>query len=99
MKLDDKVMLGWLYGRTGQKGNRHLSGCLGAAQIMLFKNDHADDDNAWGSSSRTAPIGPRRAPRRAKAGKRISGPKRSRRPPAGRNASSPRPSCPSMTLC
>ncbi len=47
MQLDDKVLLGRLYERTSQKGNRYFSGRLGAARVMLFKDDHADDDNVW----------------------------------------------------
>ncbi len=47
MQLDDKVLLGRLYERTSQKGNRYFSGRLGAARIMLFKDDYADDDNVW----------------------------------------------------
>ncbi len=38
MKLDEKVLLGRLYERTSQKGNRYFS---------LFKDDYADDDNVW----------------------------------------------------
>ena len=44
MQLDDKVLLGRLYERTSQKGNRYFSGRLGAARVMLFKDDYADDD-------------------------------------------------------
>jgi len=47
MQLDGKVLLGRLYERTSLKGNRYFSGRLGAARIMLFKDDHADDDNVW----------------------------------------------------
>ena len=47
MKLDEKVLLGRLYERTSQKGNRYFSGRLGAARVMLFKDDYADDDNVW----------------------------------------------------
>ncbi len=47
MLLDDKVLLGRLYERTSQKGNRHFSGRFGVARIMLFKDDYADDDNVW----------------------------------------------------
>ena len=47
MKLDEKVLLGRLYERTSQKGNRYFSGRLGAARIMLFRDDYADDDNVW----------------------------------------------------
>ncbi len=47
MQLDDKVLLGRLYERTSQKGNRYFSGRLGAARVMLFKDDYADDDNVW----------------------------------------------------
>ncbi len=43
MQLDDKVLLGRPYERTSQKGNRYFSGRLGAARIMLFKDDYADD--------------------------------------------------------
>ncbi len=47
MQLDDKVLLGRLYERTSQKGNRYFSGRLGPARVMLFKDDYADDDNVW----------------------------------------------------
>ncbi len=47
MQLDDKVLLGRLYERTSQKGNRYFSGRLGAARIMQFKDEYADDDNVW----------------------------------------------------
>ncbi len=47
MQLVDKVLLGRLYERTSQKGNRYFSGRLGAARVMLFKDDYADDDNVW----------------------------------------------------
>ncbi len=47
MQLDNKVLLGRLYERTSQKGNRYFSGRPGAARVMLFKDDHADDDNVW----------------------------------------------------
>ena len=47
MQLDDKVLLGRLYERTSQKGNRYFSGRFGAARIVLFKDDYADDDNVW----------------------------------------------------
>jgi len=47
MQLDDKVLLGRLYERTSHKGNRYFSGRLGAARVMLFKDDYADDDNVW----------------------------------------------------
>jgi len=47
MQFDGKVLLGRLYERTSQRGNRYFSGRLGAARIMLFKDDKADDDNAW----------------------------------------------------
>ena len=47
MKLDEKVLLGRLYERTSQRGNRYFSGRLGAARIMLFKDEYADDDNVW----------------------------------------------------
>ncbi len=45
MQLDNKVLLGRLYERTSQKGNRYFSGRLGAARVMLFRDDYADDDN------------------------------------------------------
>ena len=47
MQLDSKVLLGRLYERTSQKGNRYFSGRLGAVRIMLFKDDESDVDNAW----------------------------------------------------
>jgi len=47
MQFDGKVLLGHLYERTSQKGNRYFSGRLGAARIMLFKDDKADVDNCW----------------------------------------------------
>ncbi len=45
MQLDNKVLLGRLYERTSQKGNRYFGGRLGAARVMLFRDDYADDDN------------------------------------------------------
>ncbi len=45
MQLDNKVLLGRLYERTSQKGNRYFSSRLGAARVMLFRDDYADDDN------------------------------------------------------
>ncbi len=47
MQFDGKVLLGRLYERTSQKGNRYFSGRLGTARIMLFKDDKADVDNCW----------------------------------------------------
>jgi len=47
MQFDGKVLLGRLFERTSQKGNRYFSGRLGAARIMLFHDDKADVDNAW----------------------------------------------------
>ena len=47
MQLDGKVLLGRLFERTSLKGNRYFSGRLGAARVMLFKDDKADVDNAW----------------------------------------------------
>ena len=47
MKLDGKVNLARLFERTSAKGNRYFSGRMGAARIMLFKDDRADGDNVW----------------------------------------------------
>jgi len=47
MKLNEKVLLGRLYERTSQRGNRYFSGRLGPARVMLFRDEKADDDNVW----------------------------------------------------
>jgi len=47
MQFDGKVLLGRLFERTSLKGNRYFSGRLGAARVMLFKDDRADTDNCW----------------------------------------------------
>jgi hypothetical protein len=47
MKLDGKVNLARLFERTSAAGNRYFSGRMGAARIMLFKDERADDDNVW----------------------------------------------------
>ena len=47
MPLDDKVLLGRLYERTSQKGNRYFSGRLGPVRVVLFKDEYADDANVW----------------------------------------------------
>jgi len=47
MKLNEKVLLGRLYERTSQRGNRYFSGRLGASRVMLFRDEKADDDNVW----------------------------------------------------
>ncbi len=47
MQFDGKVLLGRLYERTSQRGNKYFSGRLGTARIMLFHDDKADVDNCW----------------------------------------------------
>ncbi len=47
MKLDGKVNLARLFERTSAAGNRYFSGRMGAARIMLFRDERADDDNVW----------------------------------------------------
>ena len=47
MLLDGKVLLGRLYESTSQKGNRYFRGRLGAAKVMLFKDEYADAENIW----------------------------------------------------
>ncbi len=88
MQLDSKVILGRLYECTGQKGGQYFGGRLGAARIMLFRDDYADDDNVWQlfvQSFRTAVKKALSWPRNAKAQqKKIEVPGAGRRPPAGR---------------
>ena len=48
MEPTGKIRLTTLYEKTSTRGNRYFVGRLGAARIMLFRDEYADgDDPAW----------------------------------------------------
>lgn len=72
MDLSGKVKLGRLFERQSASGRTYFAGRLGAAKVMMFKNDRGDDENEWemfvqdgGDRSPAAapPANPSKAPR------------------------------------
>jgi hypothetical protein len=47
MDLSGKVKLGRLFERTSASGRTYFAGRLGAAKVMMFKNERGDDENEW----------------------------------------------------
>lgn len=47
MNFDGKVMLCRMYEKTSARGNRYFAGRLGAASVVMFKDEHGDAENCW----------------------------------------------------
>jgi len=45
--MTDRVLLTRLYERTSKFGNRYFVGRLGAARLLLFRDNHGPEPNIW----------------------------------------------------